>query len=115
MWHTTIMSVAAGRRKLGSNQYARRAAPPGPDVDTAWQSDLLSQADRPVPRELVRCGSVWDSDCTSMVGPPRWEHDSHPGGFGVLRAADDPDTPPDVLRYLADRPDLANRPMCCRS
>lgn len=74
-----------------------------------------SKVDRAIARytkwtdESHPCRDVYGGDCRVYIGPPKWGHrinryrgevKSHPTPEQALRAAQDPRTPPELLRQL---------------
>ena len=59
---------------------------------------------------MYRCDEIYGGNCTVLIGPPSWSHgrgsdageDPHPTFAQALQAAEDPNTPRDVLVRLAE-------------
>jgi hypothetical protein len=62
------------RRAPGSNQYRTRWRP----APVSARDPLLDQAAAaPEQTSMCLCGEVWNSSCSTLVGPPDYSHDAH--------------------------------------
>jgi hypothetical protein len=51
--------------------------------------------------ERHRCSELWGGNCKAWVGPPDWNHGTHPSAQARVKGAADVNCPPAILQRLS--------------
>jgi hypothetical protein len=72
----TVKKLRLAHRIAGSNQYEIRYTSDQSAVVLTTKTGLT--ATRTPDHKTYRCGEIWDTNCTELIGPPLWRHGRHP-------------------------------------